>query len=207
MIDPDTIDWSKGLVPAVVQCADSGSVRMLGYMNRDALEATFASGRVTFWSRSRDELWEKGATSGNALALVDIRTDCDRDALLVTARPAGPTCHLGSESCFGDAPSGGLPFLAQLSAIIAARAADGDEGSSYTARLLAQGPKRIAQKIGEEGVEVALAATGEDDAALSGEIADLLYHVAVLLEARGIAWSDAIDVLRERHDSSATASR
>lgn len=199
MIDPDTLAWDKmdGLLPAVVQDRATGRVLMLGYMNRAALAATRESGRVTFWSRSRQTLWTKGETSGNGLEAAEIHADCDGDALLVIADPQGPTCHTGAASCFGAAETDGPGWLAILSAVIAARAVAGGEGS-YTARLLAEGPARVAQKVGEEGVEVALAAVAGSDAALTGELADLLYHAAVLMQSRGIGWSDIIGELKAR---------
>lgn len=177
-------DWEKtgGLVPAVVQDATTLRVLMLGYMDRAALAATLETGLVTFFSRSRQRLWVKGETSGNALELVDIRTDCDTDALLVLARPRGPTCHLGTASCFPEAPASGL---AMLDHVVATRQASRPEGS-YTTRLFEQGVQRIAQKVGEEGVETALAAVAGDEAELLGEAADLVYHLLVLLRARGL---------------------
>ncbi len=205
MIDPDTLDWVKmdGLIPAIVQHEDSGEVRMLGYMDRAALEATIRDNLVTFHSRSRGGPWRKGETSGNLLDLVDIRSDCDRDALLVTARPRGPTCHTGSASCFGDDVA---PFLSSLARTIADRAG-ADPASSYTARLLAEGVKRIAQKVGEEGVETALAAVAGDRAELESEAADLLYHLLVLLEASDSSLDAVVAELRRRHPaSSETAS-
>ena len=205
MIDPDTLDWAKmdGLVPAIVQHADSGEVRMLGYMDRPALDATIRDQLVTFYSRSRGGPWRKGETSGNLLDLVDIRTDCDRDALLVTAHPRGPTCHKGTASCFGDDSA---PFLTALTRTIADRAG-ANPASSYTARLLDEGVKRIAQKVGEEGVETALAAVAGDRAELESEAADLLYHLLVLLEASGSSLDAVIAELRRRHPAiNATAS-
>ncbi len=205
MIDPDTLDWAKmdGLIPAIVQHCDSGEVRMLGYMDRAALDATVRDKLVTFHSRSRGGPWRKGETSGNLLDLIDIKTDCDHDALLITARPRGPTCHTGSESCFGDDSA---PFLPQLARTIASRAS-ADPASSYTARLFAEGIKRIAQKVGEEGVETALAAVAGDRAELESEAADLLYHLLVLLEALGSSLDAVTAELRRRHPvSSATAS-
>ena len=205
MIDPDLLDWTKmdGLVPAIVQHADSGEVRMLGYMDRPALDATIRDNLVTFHSRSRGQPWRKGETSGNLLDLIDIRTDCDRDALLVTARPRGPTCHTGTASCFGDDVA---PFLSDLARTIASRAG-ADPASSYTAKLFGEGVKRIAQKVGEEGVETALAAVAGDRAELESEAADLLYHLLVLLEASGSSLDSVIAELRRRHPaSSATAS-
>ena len=188
----------NGLVPAIVQDARTLQVLMLGYMNAESLAETEATGRVTFWSRSRGELWTKGATSGNVLELVSVEADCDADTLLVKAIPAGPTCHLGSVSCFGTAGARGAGFLAALEAVIAGREG-GDPDESYTARLLAKPVHKVAQKVGEEGVETALAATSEDDAALAGEAADLIYHLLVLLRKRGLELEDVVEVLRERH--------
>lgn len=208
MINVDALAWDRmgGMVPAIVQDAASGEVRMLGYMNRAALEATIADGLVTFFSRSRDTLWRKGESSGNTLVLVGIAADCDGDALLVTATPNGPTCHTGTTSCFGDRIAQGTGFIAELERILAARATT-DPADSYTARLMGEGIKRIAQKVGEEGVETALAGVAGDDAEVASEAADLVYHLTLLLHARGLAWSPVIDELRRRHAaSSATAS-
>lgn len=197
MPDFDTLDWDKsgGLLPAIVQDADTLRVLMLGYMDRAALEATLAGKKVTFFSRSKQRLWTKGETSGHVLDLVEVRHDCDSDALLVTARPRGDTCHLQRPSCFDQAPSS---FLAELDLLVEERAADMPEGS-YTAKLLKAGTRRVAQKVGEEGVETALAAVAQDDAALLGEAADLLYHLTVLLRSRGLALADAVDVLSRRN--------
>ena len=197
--DVAALAWDKmgGRLPAIVQDAASGRVLMLGYMNREALAATLDSGFATFFSRSKARLWQKGETSGNRLAVTSVHDDCDGDALLVRAQPQGPTCHLGTQSCFGG-EDGGPDWLAELSRIVAARAAAGGQ-ESYTARLLAEGPARIAQKIGEEGVEVALAAVTRDAEGCAEEVADLLYHIAVLMEARGFGWSDVAAVLQQRH--------
>jgi phosphoribosyl-ATP pyrophosphohydrolase/phosphoribosyl-AMP cyclohydrolase len=191
------IDWDKGggLVPAIVQDAANGRVLMLGYMDREALAATRASGRVTFFSRSKGRLWAKGETSGNWLQFVSADLDCDGDALLVQAGPQGPTCHLGRASCFPSAPGA---FLAELDALVASRAIERPAGS-YTTRLFEAGAKRIAQKVGEEGVETALAGVAEDDAALLGEAADLAFHLLVLLRARGLGLAELEATLRERH--------
>ena len=199
-IDFASIDFAKGggLVPAVVQDARTEQVLMLGYMSEAALEKTRETGLVTFHSRSRDALWTKGETSGNVLELVSVAVDCDGDTLLVRANPAGPTCHQGTVSCFGDAGPEGVGFLAALESVVASRNG-GDAEASYTARLLAKPVHKVAQKVGEEGVEVALAAASEGDEALSGEAADLLYHLLVLLRKRGMGLQDAVDVLRERH--------
>ncbi|PPJ42476.1 MULTISPECIES: bifunctional phosphoribosyl-AMP cyclohydrolase/phosphoribosyl-ATP diphosphatase HisIE [unclassified Pseudoxanthomonas] len=196
-IDPARLDWAKGdgLLPAIVQDAATLRVLMLGYMNRDALDATLASRRVTFFSRSKQRLWTKGESSGHVLELVSVDVDCDDDSLLVLAHPRGPTCHLQRASCFPDAPSA---FLAELDTVIARRERERPT-DSYTTRLFDAGVRRIAQKVGEEGVETALAAVAQDDAALLGEGADLLYHLIVLLRARGLSLDDAVAVLAQRH--------
>ena len=194
--DIDGLAWEKqgGLLPAIVQDADTLRVLMLGYMSREALQATLASGQVTFFSRSKQRLWMKGESSGDVLNLVRLEADCDADTLLVQARPAGPTCHLGRASCFPQAPADGL---AELDAVIAQRAQELPEGS-YTTRLFEGGIRRIAQKVGEEGVETALAAVAQDDDALLGEASDLLFHLLVLLRARGLSLADALQVLETR---------
>jgi phosphoribosyl-ATP pyrophosphohydrolase/phosphoribosyl-AMP cyclohydrolase len=191
--------WEKmdGLLPAVVQDAATGRLLMLGYMSREALAATLSSGFATFHSRSKGRLWQKGETSGNRLAVRAVHEDCDSDALLVLADPEGPTCHTGTESCFGGEATG-PGWLASLSRVVASRAAAGGEGS-YTSRLLTEGTAKIAQKVGEEGVEVALAAVTRDAAGCAEESADLLYHLAVLMQDRGFSWEDVIAVLRRRH--------
>lgn len=192
-----SLDWTKGdgLLPAIVQDASNLRVLMLGYMNAEALAATRASGYVTFYSRSKQRLWKKGETSGHVLELVSIQADCDNDTLLVLARPHGPTCHLQRESCFSYAP---VSFLADLDALVAQREAERPSGS-YTTKLFEEGIRRIAQKVGEEGVETALAAVAQDDAALLGESADLVFHLLVLLRARGLSLQDVSSLLQERH--------
>ena len=194
--DIEALAWDKqdGLLPAIVQDAATLRVLMLGYMDRAALAATLASGQVTFYSRSKQRLWTKGESSGHVLALVSVDVDCDADALLVQARPHGPTCHLNRTSCFPDAPGDGL---AELDALIAQRERERPPGS-YTTRLFEGGIRRIAQKVGEEGVETALAAVAQDDEALLGEAADLLYHLVVALRARGLALDDVRRVLAAR---------
>jgi len=199
-MSPETIDslaWDKqgGLLPAIVQDAVTRRVLMLGYMDRAALDATLATGRVTFFSRSKQRLWMKGETSGDILELVSLEADCDADTLLVQARPRGDTCHLGRKSCFADAPG---DFLAELDALVRERERIRPEGS-YTTKLFEGGVRRIAQKVGEEGVEMALAAVAEDDVALLGEAADLSFHLLVLLRARGLGLDDVLAVLRDRH--------
>lgn len=195
------IDWDKGggLVPAIVQDARDGTVLMLAYMNREALEHTLESRRVTFYSRSRQELWRKGSTSGNELEFHSLRVDCDADTLLIQAIPTGPVCHTGARTCFeGLQPP--LAFLSELEGIIAQRIATPTEGS-YTAKLFGSGMRRMAQKVGEEGLEVALAACVESDEALIGESADLMYHLLLLLRARGLSLEQVAAALRSRHDS------
>lgn len=203
-MSPDQIQalaWDKqqGLLPAIVQDAGNHRVLMLGYMDRAALEATLATGRVTFYSRSKQRLWMKGEGSGDILELVSLEADCDADTLLVQARPRGPTCHLGRASCFPSAPG---DFLSELDAIVARRERERPAGS-YSTRLFEAGPRRIAQKVGEEGVETALAAVVQDDVALLGEAADLVFHLTVLLRARGLGLADVEAVLRDRHAAAA----
>jgi phosphoribosyl-ATP pyrophosphohydrolase/phosphoribosyl-AMP cyclohydrolase len=200
LADVETLDWAKmdGLLPAVVQDRATLQLLMLGYMNKDALAATLTGGRVTFYSRSKKALWTKGETSGDFLEQAEVHTDCDSDALHVVAEPVGPTCHLGTTSCFSEGGAIGAGWLARLEQIIAARASATPE-ESYTRRLLDQGPTRIAQKVGEEGVEAAIAGALGDVAGLRGESADLVFHLLVLLHARGLALGDVIAELRERH--------
>ncbi|PXV61506.1 phosphoribosyl-ATP pyrophosphatase /phosphoribosyl-AMP cyclohydrolase [Dyella jiangningensis] len=199
-LDPSPLDWAKGdgLLPAIVQHWLTGEVLMLGYMNAEALAATQARGQVTFFSRSKQRLWTKGESSGHVLALKSVRMDCDADTLLVLAEPHGPTCHNGTSSCFGDDAQPPLGFLAELDALIAQRHAERPAGS-YTTKLFEGGIRRMAQKVGEEGVETALAAVAQDDEALLGEAADLVYHLAVALRARGLGLSDVAAVLEQRH--------
>ena len=194
------IDFEKGagLVPAIVQNADTLQVLMLGYMNADAFAKTQETGLVTFYSRSRKTLWTKGETSGNSLALVDMTVDCDKDTVLVKARPVGPTCHTGTVSCFGEEGADGVGFLAYLETLIEGRKTS-DPESSYTAKLL-QGPlRRAAQKVGEEGVETALAAVAETEDKLVSEAADLFYHTLVLLAAKDVKLEAVIAELQGRH--------
>lgn len=197
--DIETLDWDKnaGLIPAVIEDAVSGRVLMLAYMNRESLQKTLETKRVTFFSRSKGRLWTKGETSGNFLNLVDMAADCDKDTLLVTVNAEGPACHLGTTSCFGDLQSR-WQFLRDLEVLLASRKG-ADPATSYTASLYARGTKRIAQKVGEEGVETALAATVHDREELRNEAADLVYHLLVLLQAENLELADVIDILRERH--------
>ncbi|KJG14966.1 bifunctional phosphoribosyl-AMP cyclohydrolase/phosphoribosyl-ATP diphosphatase HisIE [Photobacterium iliopiscarium] len=199
-----SIDWEKvaGLIPAIIQDNNSGQVLMLGYMNDEALAKTLATEQVTFWSRTKNRLWTKGETSGNVLHLKSIKLDCDQDTLLVQVDPMGPTCHLNTTSCFGNDDTTdaqpALVFLHQLEQILADRKG-ADPDSSYTASLYARGTKRISQKVGEEGVEVALAATSGDKAELVCESADLIYHLLVLLQDQNLALEDVINKLKQRH--------
>ena len=199
-IEISTMDWNKGegILPAIIQDAKTEQVLMLGYMNAESLTKTYETGLVTFYSRSRKTLWTKGETSGNTLRLVSIESDCDQDTLLVRATPTGPTCHEGTTSCFGDKGPQGLGFLAKLENLIEERKTV-DTDSSYTAKLL-QGPlHKAAQKVGEEGVETALAAIAETDDGLVYEAADLIYHLMVLLAAKDVAFNDVISELQSRH--------
>lgn len=192
----DQLDWTKqnGLLPAIVQDADTGQVLMLGYMNAEALEESLRSRKVTFFSRSRNRLWTKGETSGHVLALESIEADCDHDSLLVQARPQGPTCHLQRDSCFPGAPR---HFLSELEGRIAARRS-ADPQASYSRRLMDKGLPKVAQKVGEEAVETVIAALAEDRTALCNESADLLYHLLVLLQCKDVTLAEVIAVLKQR---------
>lgn len=196
------IDWEKvdGLVPVIVQDYRSSQVLMMGYMNSDALQKTADTGLVTFYSRTKQRLWTKGEESGNSLGLVNLALDCDNDTLLAKVNPIGPTCHTGTTTCFdGDQQEESqLVWLHQLEQLLATRKS-ADPESSYTASLYASGTKRISQKVGEEGVEVALAATSGDKAELVCESADLMYHLFVLLQDQGLSFNDVINKLKERH--------
>jgi phosphoribosyl-AMP cyclohydrolase / phosphoribosyl-ATP pyrophosphohydrolase len=204
MIDGKQLDWGKGdgLLPAVVQHAESGAVLMLGYMNREALAETLASSRVTFWSRSKKRLWTKGETSGHFLELRAVAVDCDGDTLLVLAEPTGPACHTGTATCWGaSAPQAAgekLAFLTTLESVIQQRIAAKPEGS-YTAKLLAEGTRRIAQKVGEEGLELALAAVAQSNEEIIGEAADLLYHAMLLLQVKQLSLGLVVEELQRRH--------
>jgi len=198
--DLSALDWQKmdGLLPAIVQDAATLQVLMLAYMDREALSLTLESGFATFFSRSKGRLWRKGEESGNHLKVQAVFADCDGDALVVLAEPAGPTCHLGTTSCFSKESAPGIGWLAQLARIVGDRA-EADPAGSYTARLLGEGSSRVAQKVGEEGVELALAGAAGTREACIEEASDLLYHVTVLMQARGFGWGDVTDKLRERH--------
>lgn len=196
--DSSKIDWAKtdGLIPAVIQDARSLRVLMLGYMNQEALQKTLDSSLVTFFSRTKQRLWQKGETSGHVLRVKDIKLDCDQDTLLIMTDPEGPTCHLGTETCWGEPAEANLAVLADLAKTIHQRRVKPEPGS-YTAKLFEAGIARIAQKVGEEGVEVALAASTKSDT-LANEAADLLYHLLVLLEATDTDVNTVMKVLQER---------
>jgi phosphoribosyl-ATP pyrophosphohydrolase/phosphoribosyl-AMP cyclohydrolase len=195
------IDFSKGngLVPAVVQHVRTKRVLMLGYLNEEAYQQTTQSGRVTFYSRSKDRLWTKGETSGNYLHLVDMYLDCDQDTLLILAEPQGPVCHTGNLDCF-DQPATSAGFIHQLEHIIESRSI-ADPAHSYTASLFQKGIQKIAQKVGEEAVETILEAQSGPDHLLLNEAADLVFHLVVLLKARGLSLHDLEDVLKQRHEN------
>ncbi len=196
------IDFEKqgGLVPAIIQDAVTRNVLMLGYMNRESYEKTIATKRVTFWSRSRECLWTKGETSGNFLELVDIQVDCDNDTLLVTAHPQGPTCHKGTDTCWGkDNDMNPILFLSELQDFIGKRHEEMPEGS-YTTSLFRKGVNKMAQKVGEEAVETIIEATNGDNGKLLYEASDLIYHLVVLLTAKGLRIEDVAKELQMRHD-------
>lgn len=200
-IDEASIDWEKvdGMLPAIVQDYQTAEVLMMGYMTPEALAKTFDTKQVTFFSRSQNKLWTKGETSGNFLNAVEMALDCDQDTLLILANPVGETCHLGETSCFESvSKKASWVFFSRLEKLLDARKS-ADPESSYTARLYASGTKRMAQKVGEEGVEVALAATVNDRDELICEAADLLYHTTVLLHDQDLAWEDVLNKLKERH--------
>lgn len=200
------LSWPENqLLPAIVQHAISGKVLMQGYMNPQALTQTLTSNQVTFYSRSKARLWTKGESSGHTLDVVSLDIDCDADSILVLAMPNGPTCHVGTETCWHDnsANSPQLAFLYELEQIIHSR--EGAEpNSSYTASLFAKGVKRIAQKVGEEGVESALAAMAGDKEELANEAADLIFHLLVLLRSQKLALNDVVKVLQQRHNTAKT---
>lgn len=196
------IDFGKcgGLVPAIIQDATTNKVLMLGYMNQEALDKTKETGLVTFFSRSRQTLWTKGETSGNYLKLVDMKIDCDNDTLLVKAIPAGPVCHKGTDTCWGETnESSPLTFLTQLQDFIEKRHEEMPEGS-YTTSLFREGLNRMAQKVGEEALELVIEATNGSNERMVYEGADMLYHLIVLLTSKGLRIEDLASELRERHD-------
>ena len=198
--DIKAIDFSEedGLVPAIIQDNNTGKVLMLGYMNEAALEQTLDTGKVTFFSRSKQRLWTKGETSENFLNLVSISPDCDQDALLVKVNPEGPTCHLGDDTCWEESNENNLQFLGHLTEVIKERRQKSPE-ESYVARLFSKGINKVAQKVGEEAVEVVIEAKDSDDKLFLNESADLLFHYMMLLEAKGFTLNDVISILKERH--------
>lgn len=198
-IEVSQINWQKvdGLLPVIVQHAERLTVLMLGYMNEEALQQTLANKTVTFYSRTKQRLWQKGGTSGHYLSVVSMCLDCDQDSLLILAKPQGPTCHLGNDSCFNMPIRSDISLLATLEQVVADRHVSRSQ-ESYTASLFEQGMPRMAQKVGEEGVEVAVAALVESDDALADEVADLLFHLLVLLRARNLGWQSVLDVLFQR---------
>jgi phosphoribosyl-ATP pyrophosphohydrolase/phosphoribosyl-AMP cyclohydrolase len=209
------MDFDKmgGLIPAVVQDADTGQVLMLGYVNEEALRRTEQEGRVTFFSRSKNRLWTKGETSGHYLTVVSLHPDCDGDALLIRARPDGPTCHRGTTSCFEQPAQTALPtapvsFLAELERLVQRRRQNPqEEPNSYTVKLFQKGMAKMAQKVGEEAVETVIDAVAGNTEGLKGEAADLLYHLLVLLTASGLSLEDVVQVLRQRHSTISAGTR
>ncbi len=203
LVTPENISqlaWKKmnNLIPAIIQHHATGAILMQGYMNKESLQQTLSTKKATFYSRSKQALWIKGETSGNFLYVKQVLTDCDKDSLLITCEPIGPTCHLGTESCFVEQNLSQQNFLSQLEQVIASRKDESPE-KSYTAQLLAKGTTKIAQKVGEEGVEVALAAVAETKEDLLGECADLFYHTLVLLQDQNIQLNEVMAVLQQRH--------
>lgn len=191
-------DKTNGLVPAVVQDAKTKNVLMLGYMNDEAVEKTQSSGKVTFFSRSKNRLWTKGEESGYFLELVDMKLDCDRDTLLIQAIPVGATCHKGTDTCWGDENTTSFGFLSKLEAVIKDRY-ENPEAKSYTSSLFAKGINKVAQKVGEEAVEVVIEAKDDNEELFLNESADLLFHYMILLRAKGFDLEDVVKVLENRH--------
>ncbi|RDY61620.1 bifunctional phosphoribosyl-AMP cyclohydrolase/phosphoribosyl-ATP diphosphatase HisIE [Flagellimonas nanhaiensis] len=196
------VDFSKnvdGLVPAIIQDAKTKNVLMLGYMNQEALEATQQTKRVTFFSRTKNRLWTKGEESGNFLELVGIKNDCDSDTLLIFVKPIGPTCHKGTDTCWGEANKQEYGFLSQLEEVITSRKNDKENQNSYVASLFRKGINKIAQKVGEEAVETVIEAKDNDDELFLNESADLLFHYLILLQAKGFKLEDIVQTLQKRH--------
>jgi phosphoribosyl-AMP cyclohydrolase / phosphoribosyl-ATP pyrophosphohydrolase len=197
--------YADGLIPSIVQDAATGRVLMLGFMDDEAIETTRSTGRVTFYSRSKDRLWTKGETSGNYLEFVSATPDCDVDTLLIKARPLGPACHTGAGTCFGETNES-IGFLHELESIIAARRTASATGS-YVAKLFGKGLNKIAQKVGEEAVETVIAAKDDDTDPFINEAADLLFHLLILLNAKDVALGDVVEILQDRHQSKNLRSR
>ncbi|WP_026713628.1 bifunctional phosphoribosyl-AMP cyclohydrolase/phosphoribosyl-ATP diphosphatase HisIE [Flavobacterium daejeonense] len=195
------IDFSRlahGLIPAIIQDSETKNVLMLGYMNKEAYQKTLETGKVTFFSRSKQRLWTKGEESGNFLNLVDIKNDCDEDTLLIQAQPAGPTCHTGADTCWQTPNKNNYGFISELEETIQSRKENADSEKSYVASLFAKGINKIAQKVGEEAVEVVIEAKDNDEELFLGESADLLFHYLILLQAKGYKLDDVINVLKSR---------
>ena len=189
----------QGLVPAIIQDAQTKTVLMLGYMNQESIAKTIETNKVTFYSRSKQRLWTKGEESGNFLELVSMKSDCDQDAVLIKANPKGPTCHKGTDNCWGEQNSEDLSFLNTLESVISSRKAQENADVSYVAQLFEQGINKIAQKVGEEAVEVVIEAKDNNDHLFLEESADLLFHYLILLQAKNYSLSDVIKVLKSRH--------
>ncbi|WZL88842.1 bifunctional phosphoribosyl-AMP cyclohydrolase/phosphoribosyl-ATP diphosphatase HisIE [Salinimicrobium sp. 3283s] len=196
------IDFSKdkdGLVPAIIQDAETKNVLMLGYMNEEALQKTKEIKKVTFYSRSKQRLWTKGEESGNFLHLVEMKVDCDNDTLLVSVHPEGPTCHNGTDTCWGEKNASEMTFLNTLEEVISDRRSNPANEKSYVASLFRSGINKIAQKVGEEAVEVVIESKDNNDDLFLNESADLLFHYLILLQAKGYKLNDVIEVLKSRH--------
>lgn len=194
------IDYSKhnGLVPAIIQDASTKKVLMLGYMNEEALQKTMDTKLVTFFSRSKQRLWTKGEESGNVLKLIDIKLDCDNDALLIQVKPEGPTCHTGTDTCWNEDNSQEYGFISHLEDVIQSRKDNASQDTSYVASLFAKGINKIAQKVGEEAVETVIEAKDSNDDLFLNESADLLFHYLILLQAKGYRLNDIVEVLKSR---------
>ncbi len=197
-MNPDFNKDENGLIPAIIQDVVTKNVLMLGYMNREAYDKTLKTQKVTFYSRSRNKLWTKGEESGNFLNLVDIKEDCDRDTLLVSVHPQGPTCHTGTDTCWGEDNETNFGFLSELEKTIEQRRNEADAGKSYVASLFEKGINKIAQKVGEEAVETIIEAKDNDDNLFLNESADLLFHYLILLQAKGFRLKDVEKILKGR---------
>lgn len=202
MIDIQLIDFAKGdgLVPVIAQDVDTGKVLMLGYANEEAIEKSLESGNLTFFSRSKQRLWTKGEESGHFLTLIDMTLDCDHDTILAKVKPVGPVCHTGTDTCWGESNElNNLQFLSNLEQIISARKSQFNVSNSYVAGLFAEGINKIAQKVGEEAVELIIEAKDDNESLFLGEAADLLFHYLILLQAKGHSLDDVVHVLKQRH--------
>ncbi|RUT68774.1 bifunctional phosphoribosyl-AMP cyclohydrolase/phosphoribosyl-ATP diphosphatase HisIE [Flavobacterium cupreum] len=192
------IKSAHGLIPAIIQDSETKNVLMLGYMNEESLQKTIETQKVTFFSRSKQRLWTKGEESGNFLNLVDIKNDCDGDTLLIQAKPVGPTCHTGADTCWQEDNKENYGFISELEKTIAIRRENADSEKSYVASLFEKGINKIAQKVGEEAVEVVIEAKDDNDDLFLSESADLLFHYLILLQAKGFQLNDVVDVLKKR---------